>query len=176
MLAGLHFAARTANAGGAAAWMLTLAEVGAVAAAISAPFALSARGNPFAPLTRARKFAIVAATGAALFYTAFAYFEPTIAKFFVMWDSGFASSVPWTAQAIAIWTLVYAIISALPRPAAVGLLLIALAGVRLEYTYFSLLALAGFALAALSESLVARPSFAGPRQKDPSTQHLVSAY
>ena len=176
MLAGLHFAARTANAGGVVAWTLTLAEVAAVCAAISAPFALSARGNPFAPFTRARKFAIVAATGAALFYAAFAYFEPTIAKFFVLWDSGFASSVPWPAQAVAIWALIYAVVAALPRPVGVGLLLIALAGIRLEYTYFSLLALAGFALAALSESFVAHTSFAAPRQEEPSTQHLVTAY
>lgn len=168
MLAGLHFAARTANAGGAAAWMLTVAELVAVGAAVSAPFALSARGNPFAPFTVARKLAIVAATGAALFYTAFAYFEPTIAKFFVLWDSGFASSVPWPAQAVAIWALIYAVVAALPRPAAVGLLVIALAGVRLEYTYFSLLALAGFALAALSDSFVARSSSTALRQDDPS--------
>lgn len=146
--AGLQFATRSAGAGEATAWLLTVAESAAVAAALSSPLVFNKLRRPSETATARglHSLAVAAATGAALFYTAFALFEPTIAKYFVMWDSGFASATPWPVQAVAIWALVYAVTSALPRQAAVGLLLVALAGIRLEYTYFSLLALTGFAL------------------------------
>jgi hypothetical protein len=146
--AGLHFATRTAGAGNATAWLLTIAETAAVLSALLVPFALSA--GTVSPVHR--RLAVAAATGAALFYMAFAFFEPTIAGFFVMWGSGFASSVPWPVQAVALWAIVYAVVSGLPGTAAIGFLLVALAGIRLEYTYFSLLALAGFTLLALSKT------------------------
>ncbi len=140
-----NYLARLAAASDATSISLAAGEAFAVAAALAAPWALGARWDWRA-----------AAAGAvvAMLYMGFAVAHPAIARFFVIWDSGFGSAAPPALQAAAMAALVYTVTALLLRRerllAVAGLTLVALGGLKLDYTYYSLLAVAGFVLLAAS--------------------------
>ncbi|MBI3952990.1 MAG: hypothetical protein HY330_00585 [Chloroflexi bacterium] len=143
LAASAHFLARLAGAAGGTGATLTIAEALAVAAALAAPLALRAGWQPRA--------ALVAGLVAVL-YAGFALAQPSIARFFVIWDFGFGGALGPALHSLALAGLVYAVAAALSTPAlrlpALGLWVVALGGLRLDYTYFGLLAAAGFVLLA----------------------------
>jgi hypothetical protein len=154
--AATHYLLRIAGAAGGTDVSLALAEAGAVAVALASPWALSAGWS---------RTAAIAGGAVALLYTGFSVAHPDIAKYFVIWDSGFGSWAPAGIHAVALFALTYAVVSGLKRRetvlAATGLLLVALGSVKLDYTYYSLIAMSGFLLLAAWPWLQARPGLAG---------------
>lgn len=156
LAASAHYLARLAGAAEGTGTSLALAEALAAAAALSAPWALGVGWQP-----RAAALAALAA----VLYTGFMLSQPSIAAFFAIWDMGFGSAIPGALRGLALAGLAYAVVAGLARPglrlAALGLGLVTLGGLRLDYTYFGLLAAAGFLL------LAAGPFPAGERAPAP---------
>jgi len=102
-----------------------------------------------------RPRAALAATAIAVTYLALATARPWIASALVIWDFGFSSYLPSFVYALGLGTLVYAVL-ALARDgrrgalASMGLALVALGGLRLDYVHYSVLAVVGMLLLALA--------------------------
>ncbi|MBI4220756.1 MAG: hypothetical protein HY682_11475 [Chloroflexi bacterium] len=121
-------------------------EIVAVAAAIALPFALRL------PL---RIGPAVAASTLGLIYLLFSTFEPSIARFFLLWDFGLLGALPGPLHAISLAAIAYVAAAGLSsrvhRVAVSGALLIVLAGLRLENTYFAAIGAAGVYLLLVSD-------------------------
>jgi hypothetical protein len=152
LAASAHYMARLAGMAASTSATLALAEALAFGAAALAPLALWAGWRPRAALLAAL---------AALLYAGFSLAQPSIATFFVIWDLGLGSILPPALHSVALAALVYAVATAVTQPSlrlpALGLGLVALGGLRLDYTYYSLLAAAGFLLLAWGRHVVAEP-------------------
>ncbi|MBI2966025.1 MAG: hypothetical protein HYY34_07465, partial [Chloroflexi bacterium] len=135
--ASAHFLARFAGSAAGMSGALLIAEVTALSAAALTPFVWRVGSRP-------RVAAL--AFGVAILWAGFAASQPHIARFLVIWDLGLSSPLPLWAFAIALAGLVYGVVGGRSRPAAVGFAVVALAGLRLDNTYFALLSLAGFAV------------------------------
>jgi hypothetical protein len=140
-----HYIARLAAADAVTSSTLMASEAFALGVALLAPWALNASWD---------RRAAFAAGGVAVMYLGFAVAHPEIAKYLVIWDTGFGSSAPAALHAVALLTLTYAAAALLLKRenilAATGLLLVGLGGLKLDYTYYSLIAVTGFILLVIS--------------------------
>jgi hypothetical protein len=136
-----HYVARMLAVPWAPAGAITLAEMLALSVATLAPAVWRVGWQP-----RAAAFALAAL----LLWGGFAAGQPHIARFLVIWDLGLSSPLPWWAFAVALVGLTYSVAGTRWHPEALGFALIALAGFKVDNTYFGLLALAGIAVMASS--------------------------
>lgn len=99
-----------------------------------------------------RPRAAVVATGVALLYGAATLAQPWMVATLLIWDFSFTSFLPSFIYALGLWLVAYTLVAFLRRPGGervgLGLALMALGGLRLENSYFTLLALAGILLVA----------------------------
>ncbi|MBM3959208.1 MAG: hypothetical protein FJ314_05480 [SAR202 cluster bacterium] len=118
---------------------LTLAaEALAVAGGIAMPYMFRA------PL---RIGPAIASGSIALVYGAATLAEPSMARFLLIWDFGMPGALPGVLHGLALGGAVYTALTGLGDPSrrlmVAGALLIVLAGLRLDNTYFSALAASG---------------------------------
>lgn len=137
LAATVHFFARLTGSSTTMSGGLVIAEAVALVAATVAPAVWRVGWRP---RMAALAFAV------AMLWGGFAASQPHIARFFVIWDLGLSSPLPWWTFAIALAGLVYGVGAARRHQSALGFAIVALAGLRLDYTYFALLALVGFAV------------------------------
>jgi len=140
-------------------WMFFLGETLAVLVAVCAAPAEWPGWQP-----RAAALALVAV---ALFSGLVAFQRP-IASAMAMWNFSFSLFLPLPLYAAALGSYAYAVLGlwsrgGLARQKALGLLLIALGGLKLDYTYYQLLAVVGFlALLQAYEAAPAADSLVSP--------------
>lgn len=81
-------------------------------------------------------------------------FKPGVAAALAMWNQSFTGYLPFVIYPLAVGLYIFNIMALYKSPGykaiAIGLTLIALGGLRLEYNYFNLVALTGFLLLARS--------------------------
>lgn len=122
---------------------LTVAEALAVAVAPVAFFALRPGRN-----ARAAVIATILTIVLAGAYARGAWMVSALA----IWDLGFTGFLPPFVYLLAFWLFLYTTVALFHQRSreqqALGLALIALAGIKLDYSYFNLLALSGYALLA----------------------------
>lgn len=116
------------------------AEALAVAAGAAAPLLYRPPWQP--------RLAAVAAMIAGGFF-ALAWARPWILATMVMWNTGFSLWLPYSLYAVALGLYVYTVLALLgqgheARRAAYGLLLLALGGLKLDYSPYALMALIGY--------------------------------
>jgi hypothetical protein len=97
------------------------------------------------------------ATVVAILFSGMTMSMPSITPFILIWDFGFTSFMPIPVYLVATWVTVYTIVALLSdkrlTTAGIGMALIAIAGLRLDYSYFALLAMVGTLLIASTSEL-----------------------
>lgn len=133
---------------------LLLAEALAVLAAIATPFALRA----VASSSGVSVTSVAAATVTMLFVGGFLYVDPWLARTISVWTLFFTAYLPPWMYVLASGAWVYAVFTLLRLgvgrkrfTAATGLILLAVGGLKPDYSYFALLGLLGLLL--LAESM-----------------------
>lgn len=144
ILAGAH--------GRSATGLALAAEAVAVFGGIAMPYLFRA------PL---RMGPAIAAGSVAIIYGVATLAEPSTARFLLIWDFGMTGALPGFLHGLALGGAIYAALTGLGDPArrlpVAGALLVVLAGLRLDNTYFAALAASGIYLVLFTQ----------PRSNDP---------